>query len=268
MLMSLCIPTFNRVHCLRQMLPSIIEQCEKVEDVEVLVVDNCSTDTTKEYVSELLSKHSILRYISNKENIGGDRNFLTCIKNARGKYVWLIGDDDFIVSHGVKHIVSVLKKNSGVLLLQCRDGNGRPADYFYNNYREHLIDCWQSNRWYALHQTLITCNVFRKSHFDLEYAQKKLYTNYAHMFGLRGIFSNGGKTGDIYNIIKIRSKRMPFSTPVRYINAKQALYYFFLFDCVHLYRLIPYAIYLLVQKKNFKDLVKQFYWKLRSFWEK
>ena len=110
-LLTIAIPTYSRSRELRRALDAIA--CQYDERVEVLVSDDASPDDTELIVSEA-QKNMPIRYIKNKENLGYDRNFLQCYKKATGKYVMLMGNDDFLLEGSVEHILDYLETNSNV----------------------------------------------------------------------------------------------------------------------------------------------------------
>ena len=275
-LLSFCIPTYNRVHCLRELLPNVIAQCEREPGCECLVVDNCSTDATGGYVQEMAKGHPAMRYVCNESNIGADRNFLRCIECAAGEYVWIFGDDDLLDKDGVHRIVSLIKEHPDVALIQC---GGVEADALYPDYRALLKAYWKANKEYALHRSLISCNIFRKRDFDLGYAYAKLKTSYAHMFGLRAIFTSGkrpawgggadsrtpgGQVMAVHGVVGVRSEREPFAAPVRFIRWKWGLFYLFLFRQTGLFRLLPLSMHNLFDRRNVKELRKYVKRRLRD----
>ncbi len=77
-------------------------------NIEILISDNNSSDETQTLVQEKLRDGVPLRYQRNIENIGADRNFLQCFELARGKYVWIVGDDDVIVPGAIAQITRYL----------------------------------------------------------------------------------------------------------------------------------------------------------------
>ena len=88
MTLSICIPTYNRLPFLKELLPAILGQVDSGRaevEVEVVVSDNASTDDTADYLRSL--SNPCLRWWTNETNIGGDRNFLKCVAEARGEYV-------------------------------------------------------------------------------------------------------------------------------------------------------------------------------------
>ena len=92
-LVSITIPTYNRADgYLRQAIECALRQT--YQDIEIIVSDNCSTDTTERVVKGFNDPR--IRYFRHKENIGANNNFNFCLKEARGNYFLLLHDDDLI----------------------------------------------------------------------------------------------------------------------------------------------------------------------------
>ncbi len=90
---TIAIPTYNRSDgYLREALESALAQ--DYEALEIVVVDNASTDSTGAYVSSVADER--LRYIRNETNLGVNGNFNACLEHARGEYFLLLHDDDRI----------------------------------------------------------------------------------------------------------------------------------------------------------------------------
>ncbi len=94
-LISVIIPTYNRDYTITRALHSVLKQTYK--NMEILVVDDGSTDDTNEIVAKYSDKR--IKYIRHEVNKGevGARN--TGIRNAIGKYIaWLDSDDEWLES--------------------------------------------------------------------------------------------------------------------------------------------------------------------------
>jgi glycosyltransferase involved in cell wall biosynthesis len=90
--LSIIIPTYNRVHYLKQALESALSQ--DCDEYEVVVSDNASTDGTLELLQQY-SNHSIVRYFRNTTNIGMVSNWRRAVfELARGDWFIIISDDD------------------------------------------------------------------------------------------------------------------------------------------------------------------------------
>ena len=109
-LLTIAIPTWNRLKELKQCLDLVIPQVEvAAPEVEILISDNASDDGTEPYGLELQKRHSFLAYQRNQTNIGASLNFVEAIEKARGAYVWLFSDDDFMEGGAVAHVLQVIK---------------------------------------------------------------------------------------------------------------------------------------------------------------
>jgi glycosyltransferase involved in cell wall biosynthesis len=114
-LLSICIPTFNRAELLRSSLYSLVPQIKEFEDeVELIVSDNNSQDNTEEIV-KWAQQFGPIRYSCNPENIGACNNILLLANQlAQGEFCWILGDDDFVRPNAVKKILDVIKTYSEI----------------------------------------------------------------------------------------------------------------------------------------------------------
>lgn len=87
---SVIIPTHNRPQLIGRAINSVLVQTFK--DFEILVVDDASTDNTRQVVKQIKDERIIL--ISHQENKGGSAARNTGIKMARGEYIAFLDDDD------------------------------------------------------------------------------------------------------------------------------------------------------------------------------
>ncbi len=107
-LLTIAIPTWNRSGLLEQLLESLSAQHLDPAEVELLIADNASTDTTPELVGGFTGQlHP--RYLRHPENLGSDANFVFCFEQARGRYFWLLSDDDLLVPGAVKTLLRHLR---------------------------------------------------------------------------------------------------------------------------------------------------------------
>lgn len=90
-LVSVIVPTFNRSYCLARTLDSALAQTHG--NLEVLVVDDGSTDDTRELIQARYANESRVRYI-HQENLGVAAARNTGIGAASGDFVALLDSDD------------------------------------------------------------------------------------------------------------------------------------------------------------------------------
>jgi glycosyltransferase involved in cell wall biosynthesis len=116
-LLSLCISTYNRARWLSLNLRNIFSQIDgEVMDVEVLVVDNASTDHTQKVIEPFLG-HRNFRYVRNIRNVGMLGNLTVTAHEARGEYIWILGDDDLVYNDAVSKVISIIKKHPDIALI-------------------------------------------------------------------------------------------------------------------------------------------------------
>lgn len=113
-LLTIAIPTYNGSKTIKDLLYSI--SCQVDNRVEVMVINNCSTDNTLEIVESYSDKLPNLSIINQKFNVGPDANFLDCFKKAKGKYVHLISDDDVYIENSLGKILTVLSGKDNIAL--------------------------------------------------------------------------------------------------------------------------------------------------------
>jgi len=112
MLLSICIPTFNRKKHLINCLNSIYVAKKNTSiEFEVCISDNCSDENLNDLIDSYKNKINIT-FNKNKKNIGFVKNYLKVCSIAKGKYIWLLGDDDMILPSSLVEIEKYLTKFS------------------------------------------------------------------------------------------------------------------------------------------------------------
>jgi len=110
-LLSICIPTYNRSEILNGNLSRIHNQIKgKNLPIEIIVSDNCSADNTADIVQAHISEGMPINYIRNNENLGMDGNFAQCYRRASGKYILVLGDDDYLRKGKLEKLLDYLSK--------------------------------------------------------------------------------------------------------------------------------------------------------------
>lgn len=89
---SVIVPIYNVSRYLRQCLDSLVHQTLK--DIEIICVDDGSTDESGIIVDEYANKYSQIKVI-HKKNTGYGHSMNVGIKNASGKYIGIVESDDY-----------------------------------------------------------------------------------------------------------------------------------------------------------------------------
>lgn len=99
-LVSVYIPTKNRVEMLKEAIDSVLMQDYK--HIEILVVNDGSTDSTKVYLEGLKSKLDNLVVINNETSVGAPRARNQALERANGRFVTGLDDDDLFGTNRVR----------------------------------------------------------------------------------------------------------------------------------------------------------------------
>ncbi len=121
-LLSFCIPVFNRSDRIKKIIEQIITF--KSDEIEIVISDNASTDDTKEIVSKF--KDPRIKYFRNKNNVGMDANFILVIKRATGKFIFLLMDEDEVELETISWILSQIRENNNLSQLCGSIGDKKP----------------------------------------------------------------------------------------------------------------------------------------------
>ncbi|HST82496.1 MAG TPA: glycosyltransferase [Kineosporiaceae bacterium] len=124
---TVCIPTYNRRELLAASLQSVREQ--SLENVEIIVSDNASTDDTGDYVRSLNDPR--VRYDRLPENIGLFGNLSRCLQLGSGRYRVMLPDDDLMLPGNLAAKVAFLDRNPSAGLVHSAfrylDQNAQPV---------------------------------------------------------------------------------------------------------------------------------------------
>jgi len=106
MLISVCIPVWNREKYIGETIESVLAQT--YTGFEIVIVDDGSTDNTKKIIKEYMKKDIRVRLIE-KEHVGATDTFNQTILNAKGDYICILGSDDLWMPTKLEEQVKVSK---------------------------------------------------------------------------------------------------------------------------------------------------------------
>ncbi len=93
---SVMIPTYNCTNYLVETLKSVLEQDPGAEEMQIEVVDDCSSKDNPEEVVKELGKGRV-SFFRHPQNRGAIHTFNTCIQRAKGQWVHILHSDDLVV---------------------------------------------------------------------------------------------------------------------------------------------------------------------------
>ena len=139
-LVSVCVPTRNHGRYLGVAVASVLEQ--DVEDLELLIHDDASTDDTAKLVEQFEDPR--VHYRRHARPLGVAENRNTCLAAARGRYVaWLDADDSYLQDSLARRL-AVLEEHPEVGLVhgdfEVLDEDGAPLPAWPAPFHENEIE--------------------------------------------------------------------------------------------------------------------------------
>ena len=194
---TICVPAYNAESTIKESLESILSQT--YENMDVIVVDDCSTDGTHEIIQSF--RDTRLRVIRHKKNKGPGPNWDYCIHVGRGEYMSLFHADDVYEPQIVEHQVSFLDRYSdaGFVLTLGYHNDGNSIRFV----PEEFADAGGWNRTYDF--ATIFKAVLKYYNFMLTpsaMVRTDIYQNYVKTYN-HGRF---GVSGDLWMFLHILEK--------------------------------------------------------------
>lgn len=106
--------TFNRKELLKENIENLLAQTKK-DALDIVIIDNASTDGTKEYIEEYIKSNKII-YINTGSNLGGAGGFQYGIKYAAENnydFVWVMDDDCMPTPTALEELLKYDEKLNG-----------------------------------------------------------------------------------------------------------------------------------------------------------
>lgn len=126
-ILSICIPTYNRVESLIDIVQRISSNCSSKE-IEILVNDNASTDGTEKEISKI--KDTRLKYYKNEKNLGIAGNLLKVVERAKGDFLYIHWDDDYMELDAIPWILKIIKDNDSINQIMGRIEESSGEEYW------------------------------------------------------------------------------------------------------------------------------------------
>jgi glycosyltransferase involved in cell wall biosynthesis len=124
-LVSIIMPAYNRANYLAEAINSVLNQTYK--NIELIIADDGSTDHTAEIAGNY-SDPRIKYFYQSNQGVSAARN--NAIRQAKGKYVMFLDDDDLFFPYSVQKLLSFIKKQPENVKLVYGD-----LVYFYGEHK-------------------------------------------------------------------------------------------------------------------------------------
>jgi len=157
-LVTVYIPTYNRVELLKRAVESVRQQT--YQNLDIIIVDDCSKDSTHEYLKEITKQDSRIRYFIKEKNSGACVSRNIAIENARGDFITGLDDDDYFLNSRIEFFLEGYKKTKSKIqcslyIEKCKNGKILKTSFPYEfiNYKHLLVQNYIGNQIF-LHSSL------------------------------------------------------------------------------------------------------------------
>ena len=113
-LVTIFMSSYNAESTIGYAVRSLLEQ--SYENIEVIVVDDCSTDNTKKILEKIAAKDNRVSLHFNEKNRGTYNNRNLGLSKAKGKYFTVLDADDYCLPERIKQQVDILSASKGKLI--------------------------------------------------------------------------------------------------------------------------------------------------------
>jgi glycosyltransferase involved in cell wall biosynthesis len=115
-LVSICIPVYNGARYLGECLDSVLAQ--DLDDYEVVVVDDGSTDESHSIIESYQKRCSGIRFFRNEKNLGLVGNWNRCLEMAKGKWIKMVFQDDLIAPSCLRKMMQAAEDSQALVVCQ------------------------------------------------------------------------------------------------------------------------------------------------------
>lgn len=108
-LVSVIIPNYNRAEILKDTVLSVLNQTYK--NIEIIVVDDKSTDDSREVIADMSNEYENFRYFLSNKNKGANYCRNKGVELSNGKYIAFLDSDDQFLPNKIDKQIKVFKRN-------------------------------------------------------------------------------------------------------------------------------------------------------------
>lgn len=164
---SVVIPVYNREKYIQQTIQSVLDQ--SYSDVELIVVDDGSTDGSKELIEQFGARLMLLTHEGGR-NFGQSASINLALEHITGEYVAILDSDDYWHPNKVESQVRFLEERPELSLVYSNgkvvDENGKTLHAFYSpdHQKEHTPEAYLLEGYFLLpNNSLMKSSVLRKT---------------------------------------------------------------------------------------------------------
>ena len=125
--LSIIIPCYNSEKYLKNCLNSFCNQIKRYNKIEVILVNDSSTDGTSKILKSYGKKFKFIKILKNKKNLGVSLSRNLAINRSRGNYILFLDSDDEIIKNSILSLLKLIKKNNrDIIVLRNKGATENP----------------------------------------------------------------------------------------------------------------------------------------------
>lgn len=143
---SVIIPNYNHAKYIKQRIDSVISQTFK--NLEIILLDDCSSDDSREIIKQYESHPLIAHIIINKTNSGSVfKQWKKGIELAQGEYIWIAESDDYADQHFLEKMVPILESDEMLGFAYCNGTIVVDDSIVTNTFAEIRNKSYNTKKW-------------------------------------------------------------------------------------------------------------------------
>ena len=186
------LPTYNRLDRLKKTLPIFLSTQRK--DIEVLILNDCSTDGTKNFIEEYSLNDNRIKLYNQEKNVHLLQNYIDGFKKVKSPYAIMLSDDDYMVGDYINNCIETFEKFQSVGLIHNKvnrvDLNSK-IDYDYFKAGEEAI------KGIMFQKSSCPGLAFRMSEFKFDLVTRKYGKFGLNLYGVDKVCLSIAKSNDV-----------------------------------------------------------------------
>jgi len=159
---TVIIPNYNHSEYLTQRIESVIDQ--SFQDFEIILMDDDSSDNSKEILNKYASHPKVSHVIFNSKNSGSTfKQWEKGILLAQGKYIWIAESDDWCAPYLLEYLIEGMNQSPDCVISYCQsysiDNTNAITWVSTHNYLSEIVD----GKSFSTDKMLLTNPIFNAS---------------------------------------------------------------------------------------------------------
>lgn len=136
---TVIIPNYNHARYLPRRIESVLNQTYR--DFEVLLMDDCSTDDSREILAQYARTDVRIRLLLNETNSGSTfKQWNKGVRESKGKFIWIAESDDYADAQFLEILVARLEATPDAVLAYAQSWNVDEHDRVIHSWKTHTDD--------------------------------------------------------------------------------------------------------------------------------